>query len=236
MKTTAFYFYLLLALLAGCHVKAQTETAPSRALYGGFGHLNFSAEQLNLGGLNASLSSGSYGSIQPYTSSFGGGGSFAIHNFLIGGGGAWLMHSNAQSPENDLNLKGGYGYFSFGYIVHSGKRSILYPAIGLGGGGYDITISRKNTKEDFSQQLNSPQGMIALEAGGWLGTAQISYQYFFSKNATEGFFIGVKAGYRYSPYNWHTTMNNTDISNAPKINMNGFYVTLILGGGSLLPY
>lgn len=230
----AFLLLLLLSLRLG----AQTENAQGpKNLYGGFGHLNFSGEQLNLGDLNTSLSANGYGKISPYTGSFGGGGAFVIHNFVIGGGGAWLMNTSTQNGTNTFNIKGGYGHFNFGYVAYTGKRSLLYPTLGIGGGGYNILISQKNPKEDFPQQLNTPQGTMNLGAGGWMATVQLSYQYFFNKNTTEGFCIGIKAGYKYSPYNWRTTMlNNSSIGNSPSMNMNGVYITLFLGGGSVLSY
>ena len=230
-----------LSLLAGIlllcvnPVFSQQETTEhkQKKLYGGFGHLNFSGEQLNLSGINQALLVNNYRSISLYSSSFGGGGSFAFNNFLVGGGGSWLMHSKTQNTENSVNLKGGYGYFSFGYIVHSTKRALLYPTISVGGGGYTIIVSKNNQQNDFSQQLNSPSGMITLDAGGWMTALQLTYLHFFGKKSLEGYFVGFKAGYKYSPYNWKTKMYTTSLAGSPKINMNGLYLTLIIGGGSI---
>lgn len=202
-------------------------------LCGGIGHLNFSAEQLNISGLNTALNSEYYNTVNPYSVSFGGGGHYVFGRIMVGGGGAWLMNSRTQNNNNTVKLKGGYGYFSLGYLLLKNKRSLLYPGLGIGGGGYDILITKKNARNDFRQQLNSPEGMAGIEASGWLMSAQLTYKLFLSKNTTEGFCIGLRAGYRYSPYNWHTSLNNTVLANSPTLNMNGLYVSLLLGGGSV---
>jgi hypothetical protein len=236
MKTiTRNFFSLLLITVCTQALLSQTETT-NKCLKrsGGIGHLNFSAEQLNIGSLNSALSANNYGTLNPYTSSFGGGGLFSVNNMLFGGGGAWLMNTSTANSFNSVNLKGGYGCFNIGYLFSAGKRSLFYPTLGIGGGGYTIFVGQKNASSaDFEQQLNTPNGMISIEAGGWMTTFQLNYQYFFSRS-TEGFFIGLSAGYKYSPYAWSSAMNNSKLSNAPEINMNGFFVRLCLGGGSIL--
>jgi hypothetical protein len=225
----------IICLFTATFFSAQEQKAKCKheKLWGGIGHISFSGEQLNLSDLNKSLEGSSYPSIPLNSTSFGGGGVFILNNVVVGGGGAWLMNQKTQNPLSSVNLKGGYGYFSLGYVVYSNKRSLLYPTLGIGGGGYTIMVDQKNSPKDFSQQLNSPNGMVALDAGGWMANFQLSYHYFFTGKDKEGFFIGLKAGYKYSPYNWTTSINDNRLNNSPKINMNGFYATLVLGGGNI---
>src|SRR5688572_13761088 len=157
MKTNTMRTLLLVMLLFGAQCIRSQDEQKCRNLSGGIGHLNFSGEQINIGNLNSVLSANNYNTIHPITSSFGGGGLFSLRNFLFGGGGAWLMNSKTANPVNDVKLKGGYGYFNFGYLVYSGKRSLFYPTLGIGGGGYTILVKQKNTSaNDFEQQLNNP--------------------------------------------------------------------------------
>jgi len=230
-KIIFFAFFANTILLTVASAQTEPSDKSPKKINGGFAHLNFSGEQLNLANLNSLLSFNNYGAISSTNFSFGGSGAYVINNFIAGGGGAWLTNSKTGNSSNSLDLKGGYGYFNFGYVVRSNKHSLLYPTVGIGGGGYTILVNKNNQQNDFSQQLKSPSGMISLDAGGWMTTIQLTYQYYLSKKTLEGFCIGIKAGYKYSPYNWSTKMNNTTLANSPKINMNGFYLTIILGGG-----
>lgn len=220
-------------ILITAPVGAQEENATSKKLWGGFGYFAFSEEQINIDNLNASLSANDYNQLNTLTSSYGGGGAFVIHNLVIGGNGAWLFGSGAMKSGNETNLSGGYGFFNMGYVVYENKHNVLYPTLGIGGGGYDLSFSKAGSSIDFNQQLTTPSGMITAKAGGFITNIQISYQHFFNKNAMQGFYIGFKAGYKYSPGTWNISINDQQLSNSPKVNMNGFFLTLYLGGGSL---
>jgi hypothetical protein len=230
MKTT--FHSLLLLILFSTMATAQTEVKSNKSC-GGFGYFSFSGEQLHLTDLNHSLTANGYSSFNTIGTSYGGGGYFVINNFMIGGGGSWLADSRRKNPGSSQHLKGGYGCFSIGYLIYSGKRSLFYPTIGLGGGGYDMIVSKNSSSPDFTQQLNTPSGTLSANAGGWMSNIQLNYQCFFSKAGTEGFFIGLRAGYKYSPYDWSVGIDNNKLNNAPGINMNGFYASIILGGGSV---
>jgi hypothetical protein len=228
---SAFLFVAIFLTTARSQTEIKAEHP--KKLFGGFGHLSFSGEQLNLNSFNKVLVTNKYDVINLYSPSFGGAGSYVINNFVIGGGGAWLMHAKSQNSGNTVNLKGSYGYLNLGYILYSRKHAFLFPAIGVGGGGYSIIVSKKDSPEDFSQQLNSPNGMITMNAGGWMIHSQLCYHYFLSKGDLQGYCLGIKAGYKYSPYNWNVSMNNTSLTNSPEINMNGFYLSFLIGGGGL---
>jgi len=156
-------------------------------------------------------------------------------NFIVSGDGAGLQGMSSKNENTACNLEGGYGQFNLGYIVYSGKRSILYPTVGIGGGGYTVEMTKLGSgmSSNFNQQLQTPSGMFKVTAGGWMLNGQITYQYFLHPETTQGFFIGLREGYRYSPKNWEMKMNNAGLTNAPKINMNGFYASIIIGGGGI---
>jgi len=224
----------LTALAITTNIFSQENAArKSVKLNGGFGHGSFTIQQININGLNNLLTAQGYGKINPYQMSWGGGGNFAIKNFLIGGEGAGFVGSRVSNNSNSIDFTGGYGHFNFGYIIYSGKRSVLYPMLGIGGGGFSILVNQKNQNNNFEDQINSPAGGVIMDAGGLLLNAQIAYQYFICGHEKEGFFIGLKTGYRYSPGQWKMSVNGNELNNAPRINMNGFYATIILGGGSL---
>jgi hypothetical protein len=225
---------LLPALFAVFMTTGQTLEKKPQSLSGGFGHFSFTEQTLNISSLNSLLKAGNYSQINPNQFAWGGGGNFVIRNFLLGGEGAGFMNSKTSNSVNSLSFTGGYGMFNFGYIAHSGKRSILYPAIGAGGGGFTMIISQKaNGNADFKDQLDTPAGSSQMQAGGLILQAQLAWQYTFWGQEKTGFFIGVKGGYRYCPNTWKLNVNGSALSNSPGINMSGAYITLIIGGGGL---
>lgn len=229
MKTiiTIFLFGIL------CFTTTAQETSTRQKHFGGFGYSHFSTEQFQSTGLNNLLKTEGYSPLPSVNTSFGGGGMFVIGNFMVGGGGAWLPEKNVSNDVNALTVKGGYGMFNLGYLVFKTKRTMLYPALGVGGGGYDLLVQKKQPSTDFASHLNSPQDMLAASAGGLLVSAEATYQYFFNREHTQGFFIGLKGGYKYAPANWRFGVNGQNFNQSPSINMTGWYVTIIIGGGSV---
>jgi hypothetical protein len=223
-----------IVILAINSISAQEASKHHSALYGGFGYFGFAGEQHNLAEFNKSLSAVGYKEISIYNTSFGGGGNFIIHNFLIGGHGAWISGNRTENANNYLNIQGGYGLFNLGYVVFSDIKSVLYPEIGLGGGGFDITISEKNINTDFENQLRRPTNMTTITTGGLLINTSFGYLRFFNKASKEGLSIGLKLGYKFNPNEWMSGIDQTTMINTPKFNMSGFYASIIIGGGGIV--
>lgn len=202
-----------------------------QAHHGGFGHFNFSGQVINLRPLNDALTLSGYNTFNSNQASWGGGGCFVISNFIIGGEGAGLFNSTVSNSVNSIQLSGGYGAFHLGYLLHRSKRSLFYSALGAGLGGYSLMVNQKNNPATFGEQIGSPKGSVTLNAGGALFNAQVAYQYFFCGKETSGFFAGIKAGYRISTSHWKINAGEASLDSAPTMNMNGAYLTLILGGG-----
>ncbi len=212
---------------------AQTEKNPRSKHTGGFGHFNGSYETVNLGELNTLLEQTGYPALSPAYLSFGGSGYFVIKNVLFGGGGASLSGQNFESDTTVLNMSGGYGYFSLGYLISSGKRSFFYPNVGLGLGGFGFQLGKKGATTDFREQLETPGGRFHSDAGGYFINLQMAWQRMFGTGSKKGWSLGFKAGYKISPSTWNLNVNGEKSSNAPGINMNGIYASISIGGGTL---
>jgi hypothetical protein len=222
------------ALFSVSLAAAQTPEKKHEKISGGFGYFSFTEQTLNISALNGYLKQGGYSQINPTQFSWGGGGYFAISNFLIGGEGEGFLNSKVSSNLNSVNFTGGYGMFNLGYIVYSGKRSILYPTLGAGGAGFTMLIAQKAASNaDFKDQLNTPMGSSQMQAGGLILQAQLAWQYTFCGEGKSGLMIGMKGGYRYCPNTWKLNINGSALNSSPGINMSGAYITLIIGGGGL---
>lgn len=228
----AFAAAALFAVLSGACLGQEGAKKEPKRLYGGFGYSNFIVQHVNHSALNKELNSNGYGSLASSNYAFGGGGMFCVRNFLFGGGGAWVLGSQAQSPQHRLSMEGGYGFFNLGYVAYSRKNLLFYPLIGAGGGGYTLKIAKKDASGNFNEQLNTPSSMAELHTGGMVADVSLNAQLFFGKS-TEGFFCGLRAGYRLSPENWNFSIGNSGAGGSPAVNMNGLYVSIILGGGSV---
>ncbi len=211
---------------------AQEEKKSKNNLFGGFGYMDYSASVLNYNQINGFLVEKSYNEIKKLQHGIGGGGGFIISNFYIGGQGGNFFKTQLQNSNNNLTIEGGFGFFDFGYAICFKKRNTIIPTIGIGGGGYTIKIQNKQANNDFSEQLASPSGSAEFESGGMLVQPQILYKCYAGTNESEGFFIGIKTGYRYSIGNWKP-VGNTSLQNTPSMNMDGFFLGLVLGGGSV---
>jgi hypothetical protein len=210
----------------------KTETKKMK-VNGGIGYMNFTQNFFDYNSLNTSLKLNGYSQVENLVPAFGGGGFAVINNFVIGGEGSSLFDLQSVSSNANAGLSGGYGVCNIGYVIYSAKRSVVYPVIGIGGGGYDLKITRTNGSKDFNQQLTTPGGVAKMGSGGGLINAQINYNFFFNSKNREGFMLGFNAGYHYSLGSWKMKMDKTYISNAPNLNMDGFYFSITLGGGSL---
>lgn len=231
-KITVRLAICLLVLNAG-FICAQKNESKTNKTKGAIGYMSFSHNQMDFNSLNQSLKNNGYSEMEQLVPSFGGGGYLCFKNVIIGGEGASLFDLQSGSANGDVDLSGGYGFFKVGYVVYSGKRSLLYPIIGFGGGGYDLKIRKNKGSIDFNEQLANPGGVIKLNAGGALIDARLNYEFFIHGCNKSGFLLGINAGYRYSVGRWKVKLDETTMSNAPRLNMDGFFVSITLGGGSL---
>lgn len=233
MKTLPYLFTRVLTpLLLTAHLTHAQETG--NKLSGGFGHFAGSYETVNLSEFNTTLSAAGYLEVPTSYMSFGGAGYFVIRNVLLGGGGASLDSYQVAGDSTLTEIGGGYGFVSVGYVFATGRRAIFYPNIGMGGGGFTAQLGKTGATQDFTQQLLSPHGRFQAGAGGYFVNVQLAWQTMVGTETRSGWSIGLKAGYRFGALGWQTHVNGNRGINSPRMNMNGFYASIIIGGGSLV--
>lgn len=228
MKTT-----IMILLITCCGIAAAQEEKSRARHTGGFGHFAGSYETVELGALNTMLKTYGYNELPESMLSFGGGGAFVIRNFVIAMGGASLSGYQGSTDSTIISMSGGYGYLGGGYLISPGKRSFFYPNIGAGAGGFTMQLGKKGATPDFQDQLTLPRGRFQTGAGGAFINAQLAWQIMLGTGTKQGWSVGVKAGYRMSAGKWVMDVNGEDARNSPSVNLNGYYITLTLGGGGL---
>jgi len=65
----------------------------------------------------------------------GGEGYALIGNLVIGGGGFRITLQSATSSQYNSSASIGAGYFSFGYTLFNSNNILIFPTLGIGGGG-----------------------------------------------------------------------------------------------------
>lgn len=129
---------------------ASTLFAHAQIESGGFGHFqtgpttgNFNKMENYLSGIsNLSPSTISRGGMLA-----GGAGYGIVRNVLIGGQGLAANYVVSGSDNANISISYGTGMFSMGYIVYATNKFFCYPYLGIGAGGYSISIENTGTDE-----------------------------------------------------------------------------------------
>lgn len=68
--------------------------------------------------------------------------------------------------------------------MFGGEGLIIYPIVGIGGGGLNITISEKGSY-DFHEIMNNPKRGIELSNGGFITSLSLGTDYLLSFSTDE---------------------------------------------------
>ncbi|MCX7957838.1 MAG: hypothetical protein N3B13_02195 [Deltaproteobacteria bacterium] len=214
-----------------------TLTAEEAKEGGGMGYFMASWQSISLSGLNKELNINGLPEFSESQYAFGGGGHGIIGNFIIGGEGHGLSGESKSNNLYKVSVSGGYGLFDVGYIVFKKDGLILYPLLGIGGGGLNVTIKEKATY-DFNEVMKNPKRGIDLSNGGFITAISLCADYLFSfgkdKDGSGGLMIGLRGGFllpMYKGSNW--SYNEQEITNGPSADIKGFFFRLNIGGGGI---
>ena len=203
---------------------------------GGMGYFMSSLNYIDLDKLNSDLKNYSYPELSSCFWAIGGGGHGIIRNkIIIGGEGYALMGDEVSNNTYEVSISGGYGFFDVGYIVYSAKTFRIYPLIGLGAGGLDLEIVKKESSLSFDDTLKSPQRIADLSTGAFLLNLALGADYLLpfaeDKAGRGGLVLGIRVGYIFAPYKSDWEMEGLDISDGPELGITGPYLRIIIGGG-----
>ena len=192
------------------------------------------AQGMDIGELNTRLKTNGYETFGKTFATFGFGSYGIKGRYLIGGEGNMVIGGNKSATIGaDLfktYLNGGYGLLRFGYIVARRGGLIVYPTLGIGGGGLGFGIERKETVS-FDSILQNPRRNSILGVGFFLFDLGAGVDNLVIMNRREdearGMAFGIRAGYLFAPYrsDWG------DVLDGPDIGIQGAYVRLTIGVG-----
>jgi hypothetical protein len=215
---------------------AQDAPIKKSKVYGGMGYFQTGVSFLDLDDLNAMLKSNDMPELGNASATFGGGGQGIIGNFIIGGEGHGVMGNSGLNQTYRVTYGSGYGLFNMGYVVYSNPVLLLYPMLGIGGGGQSVTIiDRSSLPVNFSDILEDPKHQSVLTKGSFLIDLSLTSNLFVfghtGGNASGGFLVGLRAGYLLELNNDRWYIDDQELVGGPNSGMSGPYIRLIIGGG-----
>lgn len=206
----------------------------SRAQTGGYGFFQVSTAFPLIQPLNRALNDIGYGTFSNTGFGLGGMGMGVIQNIVVGGEGGWIFGDRRDLGRGIRgSWGGGYGMFHLGYAVAYGRRIMLYPLLGFGGGSFTIDlVPQQRTTTQFSEILLNPrQGGVITSSGMLLGVS-LAVQYALSRDPTSGWVIAFRIGYLYSPLPWEMQLFSTPLSGTPRFRgLSGPFLLVGIGGG-----
>jgi hypothetical protein len=218
--------------MAGLMLLTGSAVAQERAE--GRGYFAVGVQGMDIGSLNSRLQANGYGDFAETFASFGGGGYGVMGRFLIGGEGMGVAAGSESATIGadffKVSLGGGYGLFKLGYIVYRRNGFIVFPSLGIGGGGLGLTISQEATLP-FDQYLQNPRRKTTLGTGFFLLDLGLGADHLVVLNRRGeeegGIMFGARAGYLLAPFrsDWGDALDGPDSA------IEGAYFRLVIGGG-----
>jgi len=208
-------------------------------VFGGSGTFDIGIQTMDPDGLNDVLTPAGYGSLSGPALTIGGSGQGYVNNWVIGGEGAFYGFGEANSPTHELELAGGYGLFTLGYIPLQGRGFLFYPSLGAGVAGTGLDIRARQSESTFAEVIGNPDDNPTREVD--LGTVApyfklaVNLHYFPLRGEGSkryGPMLGLSAGYAFAPGR-PFRQGAADLAGSPDFSPGGFFLTLKLGGGFL---
>lgn len=206
-------------------------------IFGGLGYFSVGFTRIKPANLNSELQKAGFGAFPSGYITFGGGGHAIIGNFIIGGEGQ-SMSSGTKVSDNagkplESGLDAGYGFLNIGYVAVAKKSLLLYPMVGLGGGGMQLKQSDAAQAGNFNSILQDHRRSVVIDNGGFLLNFQLAADFVLNGNekGRGGLLAGLHAGYIYAPVKWNWTWDGAGLAAGPDVNLDGLYIRFTLGAG-----
>lgn len=199
--------------------------------HGGRGFFMIGAQQLDLDPLNERLTDAGYAEFDDVALTLGGGGFFRRGRLILGGEGHGVLGSSETTTDGELRstLSGGYGLLDLGYAVVEGGGLLVYPMIGVGGGGMSLAIEERSTPT-FDDVLEQPRRGVRLNQAQFLLAAGVGVDQLFG--GRRGVNVGLRAGWTFAPLDSEWAFGRNDVAGGPEGGFTGPYIRLSVGGGS----
>jgi hypothetical protein len=192
---------------------------------------------LSFAPLDQRLAAAGYGKVGHFALSPGLGGYGSRGRWLFGieGHGVLPASGAVAGPPYEADLVGGFGLVRMGVLAVAAGGLHLYPSIGMGGGGFDLTVAR-DAEAGFDEVVGAPQRETSMTAGFLLFDTALGADYRFTMerfgNGTEhGLVLGARVGCAVSPWSSPWSGERLAVGNGPSIGVSGPYAMVLVGWG-----
>jgi hypothetical protein len=229
----AAWLPMLALLFAFSSLQAQDDERKAK-VSGGYGYFTPGIVSLDMVPLNAYLTPNGFSETSDLNFTLGGGGFIIVRNFILGGEGHSVISQELASPDQNVNLQGGWGQFNIGYVALSRRGFLLYPKLGIGGYNHQMTIrsagATPSVDDVFSDGDYSGTELIRQ---GLLLSGAVGMQFMpgFDESAGSGLTFGLEVGYNYAATENAWTAYETALAGGPAMNMTGIFARLQIGFG-----
>lgn len=226
---------LLVLLILGCFAGGAQARGRGGA---GQGYFYIGASTVDVEKLNRSLNAFGYPELADRVISMGGGGHTFINRLVIGGQGHALIGKSydvtVRNTQYKTSLNGGIGFFNVGYLLTRGGNLKVYPMLGIGGGGIELSIIEKQPPA-FEQILQQPNRSSRLSKGVFLVNLSLGVDFLVVTKAdeegTRTLVMGLELGYTVTPLASGWEAESMEITGGPDVGVTGPYVRFKIGGG-----
>jgi hypothetical protein len=227
---------MIIALVFAFGSQLLAQEKKSRKLSGGMGYFMTGYSLNDYSGINSLLKTNGYPEMKEGGVAFGGGGHFINNNVIIGGEGNGLTGSLTKNSTYQVKSSTGYGFFNMGYMLVHKNKFLMYPMMGLGGGGTTIAITLlEDAPATFQYLLEDPGRESYINTGGFLMNFSLNANLIVlgggSDKGTGGLMAGIRLGYILDPATNSWKFNENKLSGSPDSGLSGFYFRITIGGG-----
>ena len=186
---------------------------------------------LDIDSLNNVLESNGFPELNNYCESWGVGSHTIIEDRIVFGVNFYRFYGNSNSNADfKSKVNGHWELFTFGIITGKIAKNIyMYPLVNIGYGSLDVKII-DTTIDSFDEVLNGDPQLdgITLSTSSYILEPGIGFDYFKRTNGIN-LFIGLRAGYAFSPVNYGWEVNSIAIEGGPETKVQGPYIS-VAGG------
>ncbi|MFQ5905759.1 MAG: hypothetical protein ACE5JA_04225 [bacterium] len=224
---------LMVFSLSGCFpAVVAAHPGMGRAPMSISGSFELGQHTMDNSGVNTQLSRNGAGQFDDMNTTIGGS-AYVILNrrLLLGVEGAGFWQSTS-GPDAKAKIEGGYGFFDLGLVPVHRRNLLIYPMLGIGGGGAKLRF-RSRTGNDFVfgdevfyEHEEPGFGVFAMNFS--LG-AEYRLELFKSRRHVGGLNLSMRTGYIWLPFESDWRVYDFEIFGSPPATFAGPYARLGIG-------
>jgi len=196
------------------------------------GSFELGQHSIDLSDVNTELSRNGAGQFDDMNTTIGGSGYIILNRrLLLGGEGAGFWQS-ASGTDAKAKIEGGYGFFDVGLVPVHTQNLLIYPILGIGGGGAKLRFrSRTGYSYVFGDEVlyeDEEPGFGAFAMNFSLG-AEYRFELFKSRRHVGGLSLSMRTGYVWLPFESDWRVYDFEIFGSPPATFAGPHAKLGIG-------